>query len=73
MAAEAGSQQVVGGALDKRLLRQTVAALQARLGLNHDPKATGELAQAITISEGINPEDRILSSEILRMRQDEKD
>jgi hypothetical protein len=31
-----------GRALDKRLLGQTVAALQARLGLSHDPTITGE-------------------------------
>jgi hypothetical protein len=72
MAVEASSRRVAG-ALDKRLLRQTVAALHARLGLNHDPSATGEQAQAITILEGINPNDRILSSEILRMRQEEKE
>jgi hypothetical protein len=72
MAVEANPPRVAG-ALDKRLLRQTVAALQARLGLNHDRSATGEQAQAITLSEGINPDDRILSSEILRMRQEEKE
>jgi hypothetical protein len=59
--------------LDKRLLRQSVAALQARLGLIHDPNATGEQAQAITLRSGVSPDDRVLSSEILRMRQDEKE
>ena len=58
-------------ALDKRLLRQSVAALYPRLGLSHDPTVTGEQAQAISLASGVRPEDRILSSEILRIR-DEK-
>jgi len=56
--------------LDKRLLRESVARLQARLGLNHDPTVTGEQAQAITLASGVRPEDRVLSSEILRMREE---
>jgi hypothetical protein len=59
--------------LDERLLRQFVAALQARLGLIHDPAATGEQAQAIALASGLIPEDRVLSSEILRIRQKEKE
>jgi hypothetical protein len=59
--------------LDKRLLQQSVAALQARLGLSHDPKATGEQAQAITLQNGVRPEDRVLSRDILRQRLDEKE
>ena len=58
--------------LDKRLLRQSVVALQTRLGLSHDPTITGEHAQAITLASGLKPEDRVLSSEILRMRYEEK-
>jgi hypothetical protein len=60
-------------ALDKRLLRQSVAALQVRLGLSHDPKATGEQAQAITMRNGVRPEDRVLSSDILRLRQEKRE
>ncbi len=56
--------------LDKRLLRESVARLQARLRLNHDPTVTGEQAQAITLASGVRPEDRVLSSEILRMREE---
>ena len=56
--------------LDKRLLRQSVAALQARLGLSHDPVATAEQAQAIALASGLLLEDRVLSSEVLRMRQE---
>jgi hypothetical protein len=56
--------------LDKRLLRQSVAALQARLGLSHDPGATAEQAQAIALASGVMLEDRVLSSEVLRMRQE---
>jgi hypothetical protein len=59
--------------LDKRLLQQSVAALQIRLGLSHDPIITGEQAQAISLADGVRPEDRVLSSEILRMRQEEKE
>lgn len=58
--------------LDKQRLRRSVDALQTRLGLSHDPTATGLQAQAITLASGLRPEDRVLSSEILRMRQDEK-
>jgi hypothetical protein len=65
---EAGSR-----VLDKRLLQQSVAALQARLGLSHDPKASGEQSQAIALKNGVRPEDRVLSSDILRMRQKEKE
>jgi hypothetical protein len=59
--------------LDKRVLRQAVAALQARLGLSHDASVTGEQAQAVTLASGIRPEDRVLSSEILRLRQEAKE
>ena len=59
--------------LDKRMLRETVAALQARLGLSHDATVTGLQAQAITLASGIKPEDRLVSSEILRMRQDTRE
>jgi hypothetical protein len=62
-----------GRALDKRLLRQSVAALQVRLGLSHDPKATGEQAQAIALRNGVRPEVRVLSSDILRLRQEERE
>ena len=64
------SSEAASRVLDKRLLRLSVAALQARLGLNHDPTVTGEQAQAITVASGVKPEDRVLSSEILRMREE---
>ena len=59
--------------LNKQLLQQSVASLHARLGIKHDPKMTGEQAQAIALMSGVRPEDRVLSAEILRMRQDEKE
>ena len=37
--------------LDKRLLQQSVAALQSRLGLSHDPTATGEQAQEMSLRD----------------------
>ena len=58
--------------LEKRLLQEAVAAIQSRLGLSHDPTMTGERAQAISLASGIRPEDRVLSTEILRMRQEEE-
>ncbi len=64
------SSQVVSRRLDKRLLRQSVAALQARLGFDHDPTITGEQAQAITEASGVKTADRVLSSEILRAREE---
>jgi hypothetical protein len=54
--------------LDKRMLSEVVAALQQRLGLPHDPTMTAEEAQAISIASGVRPEDRLISSEILRAR-----
>ncbi len=60
----------VSRVLDKRLLQQSVAALQARLGLSHDPTATGEQAQEMSLRDGVRPEDRVGSSEILRVRQE---
>lgn len=64
---------LAGRILDKQLLRKSVAAIQTRLGLSHDPTVTGERAQAVTLASGIRPEDRVLSSEILRSRQEERD
>jgi hypothetical protein len=61
------------GVLDKKQLQQSVIALQARLGLNHDSSATGEQSQAITLAAGLRPEDRVLSGEVLRMRRQEKE
>jgi hypothetical protein len=68
---ESGSQ-VASRVLDKRLLRQSVAALHAQLGLKLDPTATGEQSQAISLASGIKPEDRVLSREILRMREEKE-
>jgi hypothetical protein len=59
-------------ALDKRVLRQSVVELQARLGLQHDPRATGEEAQAAAIASGLKPEECVLSKEILRARQEKE-
>jgi hypothetical protein len=72
MAAQA-RPEAASRVLDKRLLQQSVAALQMRLRLSHDPKVTGEPAQAIALQNGVRPGDRVLSSDILRLRQDEKE
>jgi hypothetical protein len=72
MNAQARSE-AVSQVLDKRLLQQSVAALQARLGLSHDPTATGEQAQEMSLRDGVRPEDRVGSSEILRVRHEGKE
>ena len=54
--------------LDKAMLRQAVAALEERLGFSQDLAATAEKVQALLRVRGIRPEDRFLSSEIMRMR-----
>jgi hypothetical protein len=66
------SSQTANRMLDKRLLQRSVAALHARLGLTPDPTITGEQAQAITLATGVRPEDRVVSSEILRMRAEKE-
>ncbi|MGO9464311.1 MAG: hypothetical protein ACLQVF_09170 [Isosphaeraceae bacterium] len=71
--AQQSTPQRITGAIDKRLLAQTVAALHARLGLPHDPTVTGEQAQEMSLRDGIRPEDRVCSSEILRMRYEARD
>ncbi len=72
MNAQARSE-AVSQVLDKRLLQQSVAALQARLGLSHDPNATGEQAQEMSLRDGVRPEDRVGSSEILRVRHEDNE
>jgi hypothetical protein len=72
MAAEPASG-VASRVLDKRLLQRAVAALQARLGFGHDPNATGEQAQEISLREGVRPEDCIGSREVLRMRDERRE
>ena len=41
-----------------------------RLGLSHDPTATGEQTQEMSLRDGVRPEDRVGSSDILRVRQE---
>lgn len=54
--------------LDKRELQQAIAELDQRMGFVQDRTATAEKAQAMMLARGIRPEDRFLSSEIIRMR-----
>jgi hypothetical protein len=56
--------------LDKRALQKTIRELDERAGFVHDPSATAEKAQAMMVGLGIRPEDRFLSSEIIRMRRE---
>lgn len=62
------STQAARKLLDKRVLQKLVADLDERMGFVHDPTATAEQAQAMMLADGIRPEDRFLSSEIIRMR-----
>ena len=64
------STQAAGKLLDKRVLQQAVAELDERMGFVADPTATAEQAQAMMLARGIRPEDRFLSSEIIRMRHE---
>jgi hypothetical protein len=57
--------------LDKRILREAVAALEIRMGFTQDLAATAEGAQDLMRARGIRPEDRFLSSEILQMRREQ--
>ncbi len=59
--------------LDKRVLQKLVADLDKRMGFVHDPTATGERSQAMMLAAGIRPEDRFLSSEIIRMRYEREE
>ena len=54
--------------LDKRTLQKVVAALDARLGFVQDPTATAERAAVMMLARGIQPKERFLSREIIRMR-----
>ncbi len=54
--------------IDKRTLQKAVAELDARMGFVPDPTATAEQAQELMLAQGIRPEDRFLSGEILRLR-----
>ena len=64
----ASSTKAVSKLLDKHALQRLVADLDERMGFVHDPTATAEKAQAMMLADGIRPEDRFLSSEIIRMR-----
>ena len=67
------STQPASKLLDKRALQQAVADLDERMGFVLDPMATAELAQAMMLASGIRPEDRFLSSEIIRMRHENEE
>lgn len=67
------STQPASNLLDKRALREAVAALDERMGFVQDPTATAEKAQAMMLARGIRPEDRFLSSEIIRMRHEHEE
>jgi hypothetical protein len=56
--------------VDKRALQKVVAELDKRMGFVKDPTATAEQSHAMMVARGIRPEDRFLSSEIIRMRHE---
>jgi hypothetical protein len=59
--------------LDKRLLQQIVADLDERMGFVHDPAVSAEQVQDMMLADGIRPEDRFLSSEIIRVRYEHEE
>lgn len=65
--------QTASKLLDKRTLQKAVADLDERMNFVVDPTATAEKAQAMMLARGIRPEDRFLSSEIIRMRHEHKE
>jgi hypothetical protein len=67
------STQAAGKLLDKRALQRIVAALDERMGFVPDPAATAERSQALMRACGVRPEDRLLSTEILRMRHEKEE
>ena len=58
------------GRLDKRILRELLAAVEKRMGIVRDPDATAEKVQAMMLASGIRPEDCILSRDIIRQRRE---
>jgi hypothetical protein len=71
--ASPASAQTTGRLLDKHVLQKAVADLDERMGFVPDPAATAEKAQAMMRALGIRPEDRFLSSEIIRMRHESEE
>ena len=69
----ASSTQPSSKLIDKRVLQKLVAELDERMGFVHDPTATAEKACAMMLAAGIKPEDRFLSSEIIRMRREREE
>jgi hypothetical protein len=67
------SPQTKSKLLDKRALQKAVADLDERMGFVHDPTATAEQARAMMLAQGIRPEDRFLSSEIIRARYENEE
>jgi len=67
------STKPAGKLLDKRALQKVVADVDERMGFIPDPTATAEKAQAMMLALGIRPEDRFLSSEIIRMRHEREE
>ena len=59
--------------LDKFALQKMVADLDERMGIAFDSTATAEKAQAMMLARGIKPQDRFLSSEIIRMRHEDEE
>jgi hypothetical protein len=65
--------QATSKLLDKCALQKAVADLDERMGFVPDPIAAAEKAPAMMLARGIRPEDRFLSSEIIRMRHEHEE
>lgn len=57
--------------LDNRLIQRIVAENNRRMGFVPDPTATAQKAQEMIRALGINPEDNLLSREIIAAREEE--
>jgi hypothetical protein len=60
------------GFIDKQWLRDRMAELDRRQGFTVDPSVTVKQVRDMMLSDGIRPEDNALSSEIIRMRYEER-
>lgn len=54
--------------IDKRVLQQAIAELNARMGLKIIENVTPEQCQQILLKAGIRPEDNVASCELKQMR-----
>lgn len=57
--------------VDKKLLRRMAEEMNARIGLQYDPKATPEEARRLIEADGVRPEENAFSCGIIAARDEE--